>query len=273
MALKLYNLYAFALYTLHFTLCPHNFALFTPDTVWSLGLAPLSCCVRTSSVVLNFRRLLRYFFPRFQRSTPVPTVDLWFFPYTAHSALRNYTSHFIFFSHFPPHTPHSTLYTPHSTLYTSHSTLGTPHSTFTRATHTIRFKLSHFPLYTRLSTLTTLPFSHWNLGLALHFHVARAHLPVVVNCRLALHDVFLRFQRSTPVPKVDLWIFLPQLSWSCLCWMSSFASGNSRQRSYVLIFLLTLALPSVFHAHHPAKLAFVPYRLPSSTGKYFVQAL
>ena len=125
--------------------------------------------------------------------------------FSLHCALC--TPHFTlhtFFSHFPPHTPHSTLYTPHSTLYTSHSTLGTPHSTFTRGTHTLRFKLSHFPLYTRLLTNTTLPFSHWNLCLALHFHVARAHLPLVINCRLALHDVFLRFQRSTPVPKVDL---------------------------------------------------------------------
>ena len=65
------------------------------------------------------------------------------------------------------------------------------------------------------------------------FLVACAHLPVVVNCRLALRDVFPRFQRSTPVPKVDLWIFPTQLSWFCLCWMSSFASCNSRQ-SYVL---------------------------------------
>ena len=44
-----FNLYAFALYTLHFTLDPHNFALFTLDTVWNLGLTPLSCCVRTST--------------------------------------------------------------------------------------------------------------------------------------------------------------------------------------------------------------------------------
>ena len=43
------NLYALALYTLHFTLDPHNFALFTLDTVWNLGLAPLSCCVRAST--------------------------------------------------------------------------------------------------------------------------------------------------------------------------------------------------------------------------------
>ena len=167
----------------------------------------------------------------------------------------------------------------------------------------------------------------------LHFHVECAHLPVVVNCRLALRDVFPRFQKSTPVPKVDLWIFPTQLSWSCLCWMSSFASWNSRQQSYVLILVLlhdfslnypppsppsragsqavwsrvqsppgdtsnmsnyiiqyvcvrvaeacialllfehdpphrrketAAALPSVFHAHHPAKLAFVPYPLPSS---------
>ena len=100
------------------------------------------------------------------------------------------------------------------------------------------------------------------------FLVACAHLPVVVNCRLALRDVFPRFQRSTPVPKVDLWIFPTQLSWFCLCWMSSFASCNSRQ-SYVLKIVLTPALPSVFHAHYSGKLAFVPFPLPSSySGDY-----
>ena len=111
-----FNLYAFALYTLPFMFDPHNFAIFTLDTVWNLGLAPLSYCVRTSIVVLNFRRSLRYFFPRFQRSTPVPTVDLWIFPYTVHSALRIL---------------HSTLYTLnlHATLYTPHSTLDSLHLT------------------------------------------------------------------------------------------------------------------------------------------------
>ena len=44
-----FSLYASALRTLHFTLDPHNFALFTLETVWNLGLAPLSCCVRTSA--------------------------------------------------------------------------------------------------------------------------------------------------------------------------------------------------------------------------------
>ena len=44
-----FKVYAFTLSTVHLTLDPHNFALFSLDAVWNLGLAPFSCCVRTST--------------------------------------------------------------------------------------------------------------------------------------------------------------------------------------------------------------------------------
>jgi hypothetical protein len=43
------KVYAFTFSTIHLTLDPHNFALFTLDAVWNLGLAPFSCCIRTST--------------------------------------------------------------------------------------------------------------------------------------------------------------------------------------------------------------------------------
>ena len=41
------KLYIFTLYTLLFTLGPHNFALLTLYAAWNLGLASFSCCART----------------------------------------------------------------------------------------------------------------------------------------------------------------------------------------------------------------------------------
>ena len=41
-----FKLYTFTLYTLHFNLDPHNFALSTLYAAWNLGLASCSCCAR-----------------------------------------------------------------------------------------------------------------------------------------------------------------------------------------------------------------------------------
>ena len=50
--------------------------------------------------------------------------------------------------------------------------------------HTVHFTLSHFTPHTSLYTLTALHFSHFILfETLLHFHVAHAHLPLVLNFR------------------------------------------------------------------------------------------
>ena len=98
---------------LHFTLHirPHNFALFTLDTVWNLGTARLSFYVRTSTS----RPALS---PHRVTSCHAPKGPLrcwrWTWNFPLHSALCS--------AHFTHSTLHTSmffpLYTPHSTLYT-----------------------------------------------------------------------------------------------------------------------------------------------------------
>ena len=86
----LYNphstLYTFTLYTLHFTFHPHNLTLVTLVPEWNAGLASFSCCARTPTSRPQLRLSTVYFFPRCQRSTPMPKVDLSIFPITSHHA-------------------------------------------------------------------------------------------------------------------------------------------------------------------------------------------
>ena len=108
--------------TLHLTLHvgPLNFALFTLDTVWNLGLAPLPCCVRTSTCrpeLLPLTALLLPTLPKVHSGAEGGPLN---FP--LHCALC--------ILHSPLYTPHYTLnsltlnvlYTPQFTLSTLHST-------------------------------------------------------------------------------------------------------------------------------------------------------
>ena len=99
----------------HFTLYtsrldPHNFAFFTLDTVWNLGLAPLSCCVRTSTCRLELSPLAALFLPTLPKVHSGADGGPLNFP--RHCALC---------------TPHFTLHTLHSKLtrHTLHATLRT----------------------------------------------------------------------------------------------------------------------------------------------------
>ena len=111
------NLYALPLYTLNFTLDSHNFALFTVDTVWNLGLAPLSCCLRTSTCRPALSLLTVTLLPT------LPDIDSaeggpWNFPLHGALCTPHLTLHTLglsFLSHFTPHTPHY-FYTWHSHL-------------------------------------------------------------------------------------------------------------------------------------------------------------
>ena len=102
-------------------------------------------------------------------------------------------------------------------------------------TLTLRFRTLHFTLHVWPSQLC--PFRTWRCmePWPCSIFMLRAHLPVVVNCRLALHA------RASKGPlRCRRWTFefsrlsCHDLVYACLCWMSSFASCNSRQQSYVL---------------------------------------
>ena len=161
--------------------------------------------------------------------TPRSTLD------TPPSAL--YTAHFAL------HSLHLTLHTSHCTLYAPHSTLYSPHLRFT--VHTLHFKLYTFTLYTWHFALDLHNFAlftlcaAWNLGLAWFSCCARTltFCPQLPFFHCILH-FFPRFQRSTPMPKVDLWIFPNYLPVCLLCWNSSSSSCNST-RKYVLILVLS----------------------------------
>ena len=158
------------------------------------------------------------------------TLD--FIHYTPHSTPDTpppalYTAHFTFHSlQLAAYTSYCALYAPRSTFYSPHSTLQTLHF------HTLHLCTWHFTLDPHNFALFTLH-AAWNLGLAWFSCCARTlafcpQLPV-----FSLHYFFPRFQRSTPMPKVDLWSFPNYLSVCWLCWHSPASSGNSTD-SYVL---------------------------------------
>ena len=145
------------------------------------------------------------------------TLD--FILYTPHSTPDTpppalYTAHFTLHCtlYAPLHTLRSTAYSLHLILYTSHCTLYAPQSTFysphstlqSLHFHTLHFHTLHLTLHFRPSQLCT-------------FHILRCMEPrpsLIFMLRpragllsstsiFSLRYFFPRFQRSTPMPKVD----------------------------------------------------------------------
>ena len=161
---------------------------------------------------------------------------------------------------------HVTLRTPQSTLYThTVCTLGTPHSTFTQRTDTLICTLSHFTLDFRPPQLC--PFHTWhcmepwpNSIVMLRAHIYLSSWTFATRCITSSHA-------SKGPLLCRRWTFeFSRLSChdlvfaECLHWFRATVDNNHMFSKFVF----TLALPSVFHAHHPAKLAFDPYPLPSN---------
>ena len=128
--------------------------------------------------------------------------DLYFILYTPHSTLDTpppalYTAHFTLHSlhlHLTLYTSHCTLSAPHSTLYSPHSKLQTSH--FHTLHLTLRFRPSQLCTFHTLCCMEPWP----SLIIML-----RAHTGLLSSTSFfSLHYVFPRFQRSTPMPEVDL---------------------------------------------------------------------
>ena len=146
--------------TLNFTLHvrPHNLALFTLDTVWNLGLATLSCCVRTSTCRPELSPLTALLLPT------LPKV---------HSGAKGGPLNFPL---------HCALCTPHFTLHTLHVTLHTRQFNFQHTLHATVYTLN-FTLHTLRSnffhtlhpTRHTLRFTLHTLHLALHTFTRGTH--------------------------------------------------------------------------------------------------
>ena len=110
--------------------------------------------------------------------------------------------------HFKLPTLHSTTYTLHFILHTVHCTLPTLH--FPSTLHTSNFSLSHFAPYSQLCTFRTLRcIEPWPSFISM----LRAHTYLSSSTSIfSLRYFFPRCQRSTPMRKVDLWIFPNHLS-------------------------------------------------------------
>ena len=154
---------------------------------------------------------------------------LYFILYTPHSTLDTpppalYTAQITLHSlQLTPYNLHFTLCTVCSILYTLHSTLQTLH-----------FHTFHLTLHFRPSQLctfhTSLCMEPWR---SLIFMLRAPTGLLSLTSVFSLQYFFPRFQRSTPMPKVDFWNFHKYLSVCWLCWHSPASSGNSTH-SYVL---------------------------------------
>ena len=110
------------------------------------------------------------------------------------------------------YTPQLTPYTLYFTLYTVQLTLYPPHTTF--SVHTLHFKLFTFTLCTLLSRPSQLCTYHTLRCIEPCFiSMLRAHTYLSSSTSVfSLRYFFPRCQRSTPMRKVDLWIFPNHLS-------------------------------------------------------------
>ena len=144
--------------------------------------------------------------------------------------------------HPTPRTLHCTLYTPQLTPYTSHCTLYDPHSTLyspDSTLQTLHFHTLHLTLRFRPSQLCTFHTLRCMEPRPSLIFMLRAPTGLLSSTSVfSLHYFFPRFQRSTPMRKVDLWIFPKYLSVCWLCWNSSASSGNNTH-SYVFILVLS----------------------------------
>ena len=185
------------LYTLHSTHCTLHFTL---HTLHSKLYTP-HCSLYTLDFIL--------YTPHSTLDTPPPALDT---------------------AHFTLHSLHLTLYTSHCTLYAPHSTLYSPHSTL----QTLHFHALHVTLHFRPAQLCTFHTLRCMEPWPSLIFMLRAHTGLLSPASIfSLQYFFPRFQRPTPMPKVDLWSFPNYLSVCWLCWHSPAPSGNSTQ-SYVL---------------------------------------